>query len=170
MTNLKIGDKVIYGAQGIMTLVDIRYELIGDAQKLYYVLSGAETATEALTFVPTDNERLTSLIKPLLSPSDLRVALSRFTPDSAPEWIESALARQEAFRKILELGERCDILGVIYLIRESGKRRMAEGKKNFISDENILKRAETILASEISLVLGVSTEEAMEMIERAIYS
>ena len=170
MINLKIGDKVIYGAQGIMTLIDTRYELIGDVQKLYYVLSGAETATEALTFVPTDNERLTSLIKPLLPPDELRGALAGFDTARLPEWLESSRARQEAFRKLLEVGERRDILGIIYLIRESGRRRELEGKKNFISDENILKRAETILASEISLVLGVGAEEAMEIIDKAIYS
>ena len=170
MKNLKIGDKVIYGAQGIMTLVDERYELFGDEQKLYYVLSGEETASEALTFVPKDNERLFSLIRPLLPPDALRNALSRFDTANTPDWIESSRARQEYFRKLLEGGERRDILGIIYLIRENGKRRMAEGKKNFISDENILKRAETILSSEISLVLGVSTEEAMEIIEKAIYS
>jgi RNA polymerase-interacting CarD/CdnL/TRCF family regulator len=168
MANLNIGDKVIYGSQGIMTLVDCRQEPIGDEMKLYFVLSGVETATEALTFVPTDSERLTALIKPLLSREALGEQLSGFDKSTLPEWLESSRARQESFRKVLELGSRRDILGVVYLIRESGKRRLAEGKKNFISDENILKRAEKILSDEISLVFGITEEEAMKMINNAI--
>ena len=168
MANLKIGEKIIYGSQGIMTLVDERYESIGDEQKLYYVLSGEDTATSALTFVPKDNERLRALIKPLLSKQALRDALGRFDAGNAPEWNENSRARQDIFKKILEGDDRTKILEIIYLIRESGKKRLAEGKKNFISDENILKRAEKMLSDEIMLVLGVSAEEAMEMIDKAI--
>ena len=168
MAYLKIGEKIIYGSQGIMTLADERYESIGDDKKLYYVLSCEDTATSTLTFVPEDNERLCALIKPLLSKQDLSDALDRFDRENAPEWNENARARQDIFKKILEGDDRTEILGIIHLIRESGKRRIAEGKKNFISDENILKRAEKMLSDEIVLVLGVSAEEAMKMIDKAI--
>ena len=116
MAILNIGDKVIYVSQGIMKLVDCRQEPIGDEMKLYYVLSGAETATEALTFVPTDSERLTALIKPLLSREALGEQLSGFDKSTLPEWLESSRARQEAFRKVLELGNRRDVLGVVLLL------------------------------------------------------
>lgn len=168
MSNLKIGEKIIYGSQGIMTLVDERYETIGDAQKLYYVLSGEDTATAALTFVPEDNERLCALIKPLLSAEELDLALNSFDKSAAPAWNESSRQRQDLFKKILESGSRTDILGIIYLIRECGKRRLAEGKKNFLSDESILKRAENILAAEISIVFDIDEESAMEKINKAL--
>ena len=168
MKKLAVGEKIIYGAQGIMTLTDERYESVGDAQKLYYVLSGEDNATATLTYVPTDNERLVSLIKPLLSRDELLCALDGFDATLVPEWCDNARARQEVFKRVLEGDSRTDVLGIIYLIRENGKRRLAEGKKNFISDENVLKRAEKILATEISIVLGVSEDEAMAMIDKAI--
>lgn len=168
MSNLKIGDKLIYGSQGIMTLTDERYETIGDEKRLYYVLSGADTASAALTFVPKDNEHLASLMKPLLTSEALCEVLAGFDKSSVPAWNDSSRQRQDAFKRILESGSRTDILGVIYLIRENGKRRLAEGKKNFLSDENVLKRAEKILSDEIMLVLGVSADEAMEKINKAI--
>ena len=108
MSNLKIGEKIIYGSQGIMTLVDERYETIGDAQKLYYVLSGEDTATAALTFVPEDNERLCALIKPLLSAEELDLALNSFDKSAAPAWNESSRQRQDLFKKILESGSRTE--------------------------------------------------------------
>lgn len=168
MANLKIGEKIIYGSQGIMTLVDERYESIGNDKKLYYVLSGEDTATSTLTFVPKDNERLCSLIKPLLSREELRKALESFDCLETPAWSDNSRARHDMFKSVLEGDSRRDVLAIIYLIRESGKRRLAEGKKNFISDENVLKRAERMLADEIMLVLGVSADCAMEMIDRAI--
>ena len=168
MSSFKIGEKLIYGSQGIMTLSDERYERIGDEDKLYYVLSGDDTATGALTFVPKDNERLTSLMKPLLSREELFSAFGRFDTAELPEWSENSRARQDIFKRVLEGDNRTDILGIIYLIRENGKRRIAEGKKNFISDENILKRAEKMLIDEIMLVLGVDIDEAMDLIDKAI--
>ena len=168
MANLKIGEKLIYGSQGIMTLADERYERIGDEDKLYYVLSGDDTATGALTFVPKDNERLTSLMKPLLSRDELFSAFSDFDTKDLSQWSDTSRARQEIFKRVLEGDNRTDILGIIYLIRENGKRRLAEGKKNFISDENILKRAEKILTDEIMLVLGVNADEAKSLIDKAI--
>ena len=168
MADLKIGDKIIYGSQGIMTLTDERYESIGNEQKLYYVLSGEDTATSALTFVPKDNERLCALIKPLLSREELREAFASFDRSKAPLWNESSRARQEIFKRVLEGNSRTEMLAIIYLIRECGKRRLADGKKNFISDENILKRAEKMLSDEITLVLGVTADEAMDMINKAV--
>ena len=168
MSSFKIGEKLIYGSQGIMTVTDERYERIGDDEKLYYVLAGDDTATGALTFVPKDNERLMALMKPLLSREELFAAFGRFDTAELPEWSDSSRARQEIFKRILESDSREGVLGIIYLIRENGKRRLAEGKKNFISDENILKRAEKMLTDEIMLILGIDIDEAMSLIDKAI--
>ena len=52
---MKIGDKVLYGANGVMTIVDIREESVADVCRNYYVLSSALGKNESLTFVPADN-------------------------------------------------------------------------------------------------------------------
>jgi RNA polymerase-interacting CarD/CdnL/TRCF family regulator len=62
----KIGDKIIYGANGVMTIVDIREESVGDVSRSYYVLLPATGRASSLTFVPTDNEKLTSAMRPML--------------------------------------------------------------------------------------------------------
>ena len=63
----QIGDKIMYGASGIMTVVDIRDEAIGNVRRSYFVLRPTLLNTDSYTFVPTDNERLVSLMRPLLS-------------------------------------------------------------------------------------------------------
>ena len=67
----QIGDKIIYGAVGVMTIVDIREESIGDISRSYYVLKSTVTNSDSLTFVPTDNERLIAFMHPLLSREEL---------------------------------------------------------------------------------------------------
>ena len=63
----KIGDKIIYGANGVMTIVDIREESVGDVSRSYYVLIPTNGRASSFTFVPMDNEKLLSAMFPLLT-------------------------------------------------------------------------------------------------------
>ena len=63
----RIGDKIIYGAFGVMTIVDIREESALDVSRSYYVLKPTLSSSESLTFVPTGNERLVSFMRPLMT-------------------------------------------------------------------------------------------------------
>ena len=66
-----IGEYVLYGAAGVMTIVDIREESIGDISRSYYVLRSASSRTDSLTFVPADNEKLVGAMRPLLTADEL---------------------------------------------------------------------------------------------------
>ena len=59
-------------------------------------------------------------------------------------------------------------MAIIDAIMRSGKRRNDEGKKNYLSDENIMRKAEKIVHLEFSLVLGIPEEEIGAFIEREI--
>lgn len=136
----KIGDKIMYGAGGVMTIVDIREESIGDVSRSYYVLRPALIRSDSLTFVPTDNEKLVSAMRPLISREEI-ISLLRGAKDApALKWINENRARQECFKRIMESGDRAGMIAMIRAIDESAARREAEGKKNFLSDENAKQR------------------------------
>ena len=83
----KIGECVLYGVAGVMTIVDIREESIGDVSRKYYVLRSARSRSESLTFVPADNERLGGLMRSLLAKDELE-SLAASAKDIKPlEWI-----------------------------------------------------------------------------------
>ena len=84
----------------------------------------------------------------------------------AIDWIASNRARGECFKKIMESGDRLQIFAMIAAIDESGRRREAEGKKNFLTDETARAKAERILHSELSLVFELPIEEIPEFIEK----
>ncbi len=164
----KIGDKVMYGAGGVMTIVDIRDESIGDTSRSYYVLRPTLARSESLTYVPVDNEVLVSAMRPLLTKDEI-ISLLHSAKDAAPlDWVNENRARQEHFKKIMESGDRAKIISMIRAIDENALRREAEGKKNFLTDENAKAKAEKLLFSEFSIVLGIPEDEVKTFVEEEI--
>ena len=164
----QIGDKIMYGAVGVMTIVDIREESALDVSRSYYVLRPELVRTESLTFVPTDNERLVSFMRPLLSKEEIMDFIHSIPSLKPIEWIPESRARQEFFRRVMESGDRTQIYAMICTIDESEKRRIAEGKKNFISDDNARSKAKKLLYSEISVVLGIPEDSVEAFISNII--
>lgn len=154
-----IGDKVVYGASGVMTIVDIREESVGDVSRSYYVLQSIPTRTDSLTFVPADNERLVSAMRPLLTVDGVYdiIRAMRATPPIA--WVPENRSRQEHFKRVMESGNRLALVAMMNAIDEHGRLRELEGKKNFLTDENARHKAEHLLYSEFAVVLGVTEEE-----------
>ena len=154
-----IGDNVLYGANGVMTVVDIREELVGNVAQRYYILRAYGTRSESLIYVPVDNERLVLAMQPLLTCEQARDLIDGQTELPVIEWISDNRARAERFKAIVESGDRAAMLSMIRMVYASGLAREREGKKNFLTDENIKTKAEKILATELSLVLGISEQE-----------
>lgn len=162
----KIGDKIMYGAGGVMTIVDIREESIGDTSRSYYILRPTLARAESFTYVPVDNEALVSAMRPLLTEDEI-ISLLRSAKNLPPiDWVKENRARQEYFKKIMESGDRAKLISMIRAIDENGLRREAEGKRNFLSDENARAKAEKLLFSEFSVVLGIPEEEIPAFVER----
>ena len=161
----KIGDKILYGASGVMTVVDIREEMFGDTARSYYVLCPTLSRSESLTFVPTDSEILVSAMRSLMTRDEIDKFLKEAKNVSAVEWIEASRQRADAFKRIMESGDRLKMISMIRAIDENALRREAEGKKNFIADENAKQKALKLLYSEISVVLGIPEEDAINIVK-----
>lgn len=162
-----IGEKVVYGAQGVMEIVDIVDQTIGDATRRYYVLREYSSPSSSLTYVPVDNEMLVANIQPLLTEQEV-VEVIRLSKSSIQlEWVEENRARSEMYKRILATADRAKILAMINLVTETGLRREEEGKKNYIADENIMKKAQKMINAEFSIVLGIPEDEVEEFIRRA---
>ena len=164
----KIGEYVVYGGNGVMSVVDIREEQFSDSLRSYYVLREVGSNFESLTYVPADNEKLVSQMRPLLTKDEIFEVLRSVNDAPDCEWAKDSRARTEIFRKIMESGDRLKIMAMIRTIHKAGLVREAEGKKNFISDENAMNKARKILFSEFSLVLGIPEEEVLEFIMNEI--
>ena len=159
------GDKVVYGALGVMEIIEITDQTVGEITRKYYVMKEYSSNSPSLTYVPLDNETLTSQMKPLLTRDEI-IAVIRKAKNSPPlEWIEDNRARSEAYKKILSTADRALMLSMIDSVYKTGIRREEEGKKNYIADENSMRRAEKLINSEFALVLGIPESDVPEFIK-----
>ena len=161
-----IGDKVLYSTVGVMEVVDIADQTVGDVTKKYYVMKEYASLSNSLTYVPVDNEALVSNIKPLLSKDELISVVKAARAADPIEWIEDNRARSENYKKILASLDRVKIMAMIETVAATGKRREEEGKKNYIADETTMKKAEKLINTEFSLVFGIPESEVKEFIEK----
>jgi CarD family transcriptional regulator len=164
----KIGDNIIYGVSGVMTVMDLRRERITGEEKTYYLLSEYGKTNSSITYVPVDNEKLISGMHHLLSKDEIMAAISHASELSDLEWIADNRQRAEAYRGILRSMDRLSILVMIRTIHNTGLRRAAMGKKNFLADEGVMQNAERILIEEFSIVLCISKDEVKNILDREI--
>ena len=163
-----IGDKVVYGALGVMQIVDIVDQTFGDVTKKYYVMREYTAQTSSLTYVPLDNEQLTSQMKPLLTKDEIIDVIKQSKTSPPLDWIEENRARSEFYKSILYTSDRVKLLLMIDAVYRTGIRREAEGKKNFIADETSQRRAEKLIATEFALVLGIPEADVPEFIKSIV--
>ena len=160
-----IGDKVVYGAFGVMEIVGVTEQDFGDVKKKYYVMKEFSSPSNSLTYVPLENEMLTSQMKPLLTKDEIVAVIKESKVVPPLEWIDDNRARSEFYKKLLSTADRLRLLLMIDAVYKTGVRREAEGKKNYIADENSMHRAEKLIATEFALVLGIPENEVKAFIE-----
>ncbi len=162
-----VGDTVVYGG-GVMTVVDIREEEVFGSPKKYYVLRAMGAGDSSLTFVPCDNEALVGSMHPLITEAGIDDLIFRLKEIPKSEWIEDSKTRSNLFKKSVESGDRLEMLKLIRDVKLNNARRAGEGKKGYLSDENLMKRAERRLYSEFSAVLGIDYKDVEEYINQKL--
>ena len=159
----EIGAFVVYGSGGIFRIDDIRNENFGGAIRKYYVMKSVGDTAATTIFVPTDNEMLVSRMKPMISQKEIEALISDM-PLEPIEWQNDTKVRSECFRKIIEGGDRRELLRLMRTVYVKKQELAASGKRVYAADENAMKRAERIIFDEFSAVLGVADDEIIKMI------
>lgn len=155
----KVGDRIVYGQAGVMTVVDIRDETVLNEKKTYFVLRAFDAGEGTLTFVPTDNEMLISLMRPLMTKEEIEKTITAVKESPDFQWIEDSRVRSLSFKKIADSSDFIEILRMIRAIEERIEMRGEMGKKSYLSDEVILKKAKKRIYSEFSVVLGLDYDQ-----------
>ena len=166
----EVGEKIMYGANGLMEIVDVREETVADEPRKYYILRSLKAKSASETYVPVDNKSLVDSMRPLLTRAEIDALLMKAKENSlcGVEWHNDNRTRNEQFRKIIESGDREGTIALIKAVYENGIKRHSEGKKNFLSDENIMRKAERLIIEEFSEVLGIPEDAVGDYIKRAV--
>lgn len=156
------GDTVSYGTQGICKIKEITEMTVGKEKKRYFVLIPVQDE-KATVYVPTDNEKLLSNMRTVLSVSDIDKLIDS-AAENPMEWIDDDITRKERCSNVIKSGNRLELMRLIemlYIRREELKST----KKHFhISDEKYLREAERLLHDEFSYTLKIGKDEVAEYI------
>ncbi len=156
---LDIGSYVIYRAEGVCRITDIRNENFGTAngEEVYYILA-PQNDPKSILFVPVENERLTALMRPLLSADQIQALCTELRGERI-EWVAESRARNNLFRDLLSEGDRTKLIPLIHTIVEQMEEQAKQGKKPTATDQNALRRAKRLLFDEFSATTDLPSEQ-----------
>lgn len=157
----KKGDAVIYGSQ-VYIVEGTTQKTIGKVTRDYYALKNAYDEKNT-AFIPTDNEKLLSKMRHILSREQILEMISEF-PNAKSIWVEDDKERSASFRAILEKGDRREIAQLVKTLFEMKKALSEKGRRLHTADEAIFLRAEKVICEEFALVLNIKPDEVIPFI------
>ena len=158
----EIGDKIIYGENGVCTVEKIApLEMQGaSAEKLYYYLT--PYIGSGVYFAPVDSG---AFMRPVISRDEAESFILTI-PDIEPAIChDSRFNHVEAFYK--ELFKQHTNEALVSLIKGL-KERIGEKKNKSSRAEATMKRARDMLHGELSVALGIELEEVEQYIQEKI--
>ncbi len=155
----EIGSRVVYRAEGVCVITDIRKEAFGAAseERRYYVLA-PEGDNRSTVFVPTDNQKLTDLMRPLMSAEEIE-RMAKELREERMERISDSKARSAALRETLSIGERRSLCVMINTLSEKLEQLVKKQKKPCSTDLSALKKAENLLFDEFSATTDIASPD-----------
>lgn len=147
------GDQVVYGIHGVCRIVDIEKKTVERKHVEYYVLQPC-AQTDATYYVPVHNEAAVAKMRKMLTAAELNALLSS-DEIQTDCWIPEENLRKERYRKLIARADCAELIGMIRQLHLHRQRQLEAGKKFHICDENFLKDAQRLIASEVSQILGI---------------
>lgn len=155
-----VDDTVMYGNAGVCKIIDIRSEDLSGEDVLYYILR-PESDKKSIIYCPVNKQN--NKIRKLLS-SDEIYKLIDAMPEVETSWIENDQARKEHFNEIIIRGDHSELIKLIKTLYYNQQEKLKSGKKFHVTDERIMKRAESILYGEFAYVLNIEPNDVVSFI------
>jgi len=152
------GEMVVYGIHGVCRVTGQETRMVDRKTVMYLVLEPVgQEGTRYL--VPSHNAAAMGKLSPMLKPEELD-ALICSDAVRCSSWIGDENVRKQTYRELISSGDRVGLMRMIHALYRHGNAQKKAGKKFHMADENFLRDAERLLAGEISMIKGISQEEA----------
>lgn len=157
-----LGDKIIYGENGVCTVVKIAPldMSCADRQKLYYHLS--PLVGSGTYFTPVDSN---AFMRPVMSREEAEAFIDTIPTIEPAVCNDSRFNHVDAFYKELFRQHTCEALVAIVKGLHS---RLSERKTRSSRAEVTMKRAKDMLNGELSIALGIGIDEVDDYISSRI--
>lgn len=161
-----VNDAVVYGSNGVCVITAIEKRDFSGENVEYYILRPVNNPKNTF-YVPTANSALKNKIINIYSRKEIESLISTMNNECCI-WIENASQRKEEYRKIIDNGDRRELVRMIKTIYEKNLELIQQHKKLNSSDEKFLRDAENILYDEFSYSLNIPREEVVDYIKNHI--
>ena len=160
------GEWVIYGIHGVCRVVGTEKQLINRKRTQFLVLEPLNHG-ESRFYLPTENATAMAKLKPVLEKAEL-VDLLDSEDVRQDVWIQEEHQRKQQYRTLIGSGDRVALLQMVSTLYRYKTAQINAGKKFHQSDDNFLRDAEKLLASEIALVMEMTPEAAREYLRQQL--
>lgn len=151
------GDQVVYGIHGVCRIGEIEKKTVDRKTVEYYVLRPCNQ-TDAIYYVPVHNQAAVAKMRKMLTAEQLNALLdSDEIRDDC--WISEENLRKDRYRKLIARADCAELIAMISSLHLHKQRQLEAGKKFHICDENFLKDAQRLIASEVSQILNIQPGE-----------
>lgn len=153
---------VVYGSHGVCRILKTEERTVDRKRVEYYVLEPlSQPGTQYL--IPSQNLTALAKIRPLLEREVLLTLLQK--PVSMDTWIQDENRRKQQYRSILSSGDADSQIVLFRMLQHYRSKQLSLGKRIHICDDSYMRDVQKIIGGEISVVLGVSHEDAMRYLE-----
>ena len=162
------GEWVVYGIHGICRVVGTEKQLVNRKRTQYLVLEPL-SQSESRFYLPMENPVAMAKLNAVLS-RDALCELLASDQIRQDVWINEENQRKQCYRELITSGDRIALLRMIRSLYSYKEAQLASGRKFHQSDDNFLRDAEKLMASEIALVMQMSTENARTYLREQLCS
>ncbi len=158
----QIGDRVIYGGNGVCTIEGIQMIEVPhtDELKAYYIIK--PFYQECRISVPVDTK---IFMRHIISPEEANALLDEIPRVEAVPYYNSALRQlQEYYEQKMSSHNCVDLIEMTLSLYQKKREMLAQKRKFGAIDERYLKRAEDLLFGELAVVLERQKSEIRDMV------
>ena len=138
-------------------------------KRTQYLVLDPLAQTESRFYLPVENPTAMAKLKTVLAKDEL-TALLASEEVRQDAWIQEENQRKQHYRELIGSGDRVSLMQMVSTLYRYRASQNAAGRKFHQSDENFLRDAEKLLASEISLVLELPAEDARNYLREQLKS
>ena len=160
------GDWVVYGIHGVCRVIGFEKQLVNRKRTQFLVLEPAYGG-ESRFYLPAENAAVLAKLKPVLTDTEL-VALLGSEEIRKPCWIAEENLRKQFYRELIASGDRVRLMQMVTSLYRYRAEQQEAGRKFHLCDDNFLRDAEKLLASEIALVMKMEPPAAREFLREKL--
>ena len=159
----QIGDQVVYGIHGVCCVVE-QEERVIDRKRVTYLVLEPVGRDGSRYLVPTHNAAAMAKLLKKLSREELEDLLKSETI-RVDGWITDENQRKQTYRELISSGDLAKLMQMVHTLYRHKNAQAAAGRKVHLCDENFLRDAEKLLASEAAIVLGMEYDQARKYLK-----